>query len=349
MRVYTIIIWVQEAVMSGKKKQEKESLATFRRITEMDRMIASGAYPNVQAFRDKFEISEATVHRDLDALRYDFGADEYLCYDRIKKGYYYTSPTFRIPAQLTTEKQIVAAQLMANLLKTLKGSPIYEQAVGVFSSLSSNIEQDTKLNARKLSNRVLFLGMAPVAIDDSLWGQLEEAMAGNRYAEFDYQKGNRAYRITIQPYQLIYYNGMWTLYGKETNPGFEGEKFFNLPGIKNFEIKKETFELPSDFSYEKHAIGNFGRHIGDKTYHFEIKILASWLAEYIRTYNWAPDQRFRKQKDRSTIMSFTSNQYNPVLDWVLEKGKNVQPLKPERLVKAWKENAIAMAAMAKEM
>ena len=107
--------------------------------------------------------------------------------------------------------------------------------------------------------------------------------------------------------------------------------------------------MPSDFSYEKHAIGNFGRYIGNETYHFEIKISASWLAEYIRTYNWASDQKLRKQKDGSTIMSFTSNQYNSVLDWILEKGKNVLPLKPKRLVKDWKETVIAMADMAKEI
>ena len=34
---------------------------------------------------------------------------------------------------------------------------------------------------------------------------------------------------------------------------------------------------------------------------------------------------------------------------MLEKGKNVLPLKPKRLVKDWKETVIAMADMAKEM
>lgn len=122
------------------QKEKRESLATFRRIVQYDKMIASGIFPNVQDFADTFEISHATVHRDLDALCYDFGADEYLEYDRAEKGYFYKSPTFRIPALLTTEKQIVSAELMANLLKLIKGTPVYAQAVEVFASLSTNIE-----------------------------------------------------------------------------------------------------------------------------------------------------------------------------------------------------------------
>ena len=335
--------------MRKRKNGEKESLATFRRITQYDRMIASGIYPSIKDFIDTFGISEATVHRDLIALRYDFGADEYLEYDRIKKGYYYTNPTFRIPALLTTEKQIIAAQLMANLLDMIKGTPIYAQAIEVFTTLSANIEQDNKLNAKKLSSRILFLGMNPVDIQNKVWSKLEEGLSGNHYIAFDYTKNGITYRISMKPYQLIYYNGMWSLYGYEINPGYEGIRFFNLPVIKNIQIKKETFELPENFAYEKHAIGNFGRHIGSETYTFKVIILVDWIADYAKTYNWAPDQKFEEEADGTTVMSFTSNQYYPVLDWVLQRGKFIIPVAPERLVDDWKDHALAMANIAKEL
>ena len=71
---------------------------------------------------------------------------------------------------LTTERQIISAQLMSNLLNIIKGTPVYTQAIEVFTTLASNIEQDSKLNAKKLSNRILFLGMEPVDIKDQTWG-----------------------------------------------------------------------------------------------------------------------------------------------------------------------------------
>lgn len=325
------------------KSHSRESLATFRRIVQYDKMIASGTFPGVQDFMREFEISEATVHRDLDALRYDFGADDYLKYDRNKKGYHYTSPTFRIPALLTTERQIVAAELMSNLLRLIKGTPIYSEAIEVFASLSSNIEQNEKLNAKKLSGRVLFLGMSSVQIADETFSKLENALGENRYIKFDYEKDNATYRISMKPYQLIFYQGMWTLFGYETNKNYEGLKMFNLPEIKNLEVCRETFELPKDYSYEHHAIGNFGKFIGSETYLFKIKITAKWISDYAKTYNWAADQTFEDLDDGSTVMSFTSNQYFPVLHWVLEKGKFAIPLSPERLVNDWKDNARKMA------
>ena len=55
------------------------------------------------------------------------------------------------------------------------------------------------------------------------------------------------------------------------------------------------------------------------------------------------------QDHGSTIMTFTSNQFYPVLDWVLEKGMFVKPLAPQKLVDTWKENVIVMGTMVEKM
>src|SRR5574344_2460497 len=104
------------------EKMKKESLSTYRRILIIDKLIASGSYPNVKTFMEKCEVSEATINRILDALRRDFGAEDILMYDRLKKGFYYNRPSFRIPAMLTSEKQIIAAKQISNLLNLIKGT-----------------------------------------------------------------------------------------------------------------------------------------------------------------------------------------------------------------------------------
>ena len=325
----------------AKEKVKKQYLNGYERILKIDYMISHMHYPSVEDFARETEASIPTINRDLRDLRMKFGAEDILQYDRIEKGFYYTRPSFRIPAMLTSEKQIIAARLMSNLLKLIKDTPIYKQAIEVFSSLSDNIEDDSKLNAKKLSNRIMFLGMDPVKIDDDIWSKLEEAMSKNNYVSFDYLNYDEPF--VVAPWQLIYSEGMWSLYSYY--PKEKGTRFVNLPGIHNLKIDPRTFELPPDFEYSKRAKGNFRRYIGKETWQYKLKITSPKTLNYIKTYNWAEDQQFETLSDGSTLMTFTSNQEYPILGWTLSHGMYVQPLEPEWLVKEWGKNVKQMARL----
>lgn len=331
----------------AKEKVKKQYTNGLERILKIDWMISNLRYPSVQNFAEETGASIPTINRDLRDLRNKFGAEGILQYDRYKKGFYYTRPSFRIPAMLSSEKQIVAASLMTKLLELIKNTPVYKKAIEVFNSLSNNIDENTKLNAKKLSNRILFLGMDPVKIDDEIWSNLEEALSKNCYIKFDYLKYNR--KIVVQPWQLIYSEGMWCLYAYNPNPEIKEIRFYNLTGIKNLELLKESFELPKAFEYTKRAKGNFRRYIGKELLFYKIKITSENTLNYIRTYKWTDDQKFEEQKDGSTIMTFSSNQDYPILGWVLSHGMYVQPLEPEWLVEEWGNNVKAMANIAKKM
>lgn len=331
----------------AKEKVKKQYTNGLERILKIDWMISNLRYPSVQKFAEETGASIPTINRDLRDLRNKFGAEGILQYDRYKKGFYYTRPSFRIPAMLSSEKQIIAASLMTKLLELIKNTPVYKKAIEVFNSLSNNIDENTKLNAKKLSNRILFLGMDPVKIDDEIWSNLEEALCKNCYIKFDYLKYNR--KFVVQPWQLIYSEGMWCLYAYNPNPEIKEIRFYNLTGIKNLELLKENFELPKDFEYTKRAKGNFRRYIGKELLFYKIKITSEKTLNYIRTYKWTDDQKFEEQKDGSTIMTFSSNQDYPILEWVLSHGMHVQPLEPEWLVEEWGKNVKAMANIAKKM
>lgn len=226
---------------------------------------------------------------------------------------------------------------MQNLLETLRGSPVFNQSVEVFATLANGIDEGTEENfAKKLSNRIVFLGMNSVAISKEVWSTMETALAKNRLITFNYSfydGSDFSKSYTIEPWQLIYSQGMWSLYGKDLHE--KKTKFFNLPLVSNVQLKKETFELPPDFEYTKRVKGNFGRYIGNETYDFKIRINSDITANYIKTYKWADDQRFETQADVSVLMTFSSNQYYPVLNWGLSHGQWVVPLEPEKLLDEW--------------
>lgn len=330
----------------SKKKIKRKCPAGYRRLLEIDKLISSNTYPSVKTLMKECDASEATINRDLLNLRNDFGAEDILKYDKVKKGFYYTRPSFRLPAMFSSEKQIIAAKLVSNLLNLIKDTPIYKQAIEIFTSLSNNLDDNEKLNAKKLSTRILFLGMTPVKVDDKTWSLLEEAMSSNNYVSFTYRKQSQ--KFLIAPWQLIYSEGMWTLYGYNPQDEVKDTRFYNLPEIDNLKIDKRTFELPKDFEYTKRAKGNFRRYIGKNTYNFKIKILSEATLNYIKTYKWASDQKFIKQSDGNTIMTFTSNQDYPVLGWVLSHGMYAVPLEPQWLVNEWKKNVRGMYSAARK-
>lgn len=154
--------------------------------------------------------------------------------------------------------------------------------------------------------------MDPVKIDDDIWAKLEEAMSKNNYIRFKYLNYEREF--VVQPWQLIYSEGMWSLYTYNQMPDIREVRFYNLPRIHDLEIdKKNTFELPEDFEYTKRSKGNFHRYIGLKSLSCKLKITSEKTLNYIRTYNWAENQQFEKLADSSTIITFTANQDYPLL------------------------------------
>ena len=233
----------------SEKKAKKQFLNSYERILKIDHMIAAGRYPSAEELAIATDTSVPTINRDLRDLRNKFGAEGILKYDRFKKGFYYTRPSFRIPAMLTSEKQIVAAQLMSNLLNLIKNTPVYKKAIEVFNSLSDNIDEDKNLNSKKLSNRILFLGMDPVNIDDEIWSKLEDALAKNCYIKFDYLNYNR--KFVVQPWQLIYSEGMWTLYAYNQNQEIKDIRFYSSRIWKSF---RDSFQFQFDFSFDRNNL-----------------------------------------------------------------------------------------------
>jgi hypothetical protein len=62
---------------------------------------------------------------------------------------------------------------------------------------------------------------------------------------------------------------------------------------------------------------------------------------------WATDAAMSApDADGSAVFSFTSTQYDKVLEWVLSCGDNAFPLEPARLAADWKEIVASMADMA---
>lgn len=197
-----------------KKKQQKPFLDNYQRILKIDEMISQNNFPSVKDFVNQTGASIPTINRDLRDLRKKYGAGKRLKYDRFEKGFYYSEP-FKVTPAVPAEKNTAAVEKMLRLLRIIRGPYIYQNALDVFLSLNGDKENNPGLDSKKLSDRILFLDMEPVKIDQEIWSKLEKAMSRNNYVSFEYR--NLLRRFVVQPLQLVYSDGMWSLYAYNQN------------------------------------------------------------------------------------------------------------------------------------
>ena len=108
-------------------------------------------------------------------------------------------------------------------------------------------------------------------------------------------------------------------------------------------LLSKKFTIPRNFDYRSlEGISYFGVYSGGKAYHFTIEIKGD--TRWIRERLWAEDQRIEKLKG-GIKLSFTSNQFEKVLEWILHIGPNARPLAPKNLVERWKTTIQEMAVV----
>jgi hypothetical protein len=120
---------------------------------------------------------------------------------------------------------------------------------------------------------------------------------------------------------------------------------FSLNLMKDIELAVNTFRPPKNFDYRALIGGShFGILAGQKMYHFKIAFTGN-SAEWVKERKWADDQKFTKTKD-GVIITFTSTQFEKVVEWMLSRGSTARPLSPELLVNTWQQNIKEMQNLA---
>jgi predicted DNA-binding transcriptional regulator YafY len=317
------------------------------RICFIDREIASGKFPNTRYLAEKYEgISVSTISRDI-AFMKDF-LNAPIEYDALRRGYYYLEPRYRIPGSFANAEDLLALGMAKNILSLSRGTPLYEAVSNLLDSITAPLAQDGKTDW--IENRIVVPQVPSAKIPPETWNAIIEGLRENLILVFDYRGvwdevwDEDFHNYRIRPYQLLFDNGLWFLYGfsEERN----GIRIFSLSRIKNIALTKTHFELPKDYDYRRASGGShFGVFAGQKKYHFKIAFYDE-AAVWVRERQWTDDQKIT-ESDEGLVIDFTSTQYNKVFEWIMSRGCAACPLEPEKLVEDWRGHIAKMREMAK--
>ena len=321
------------------------------RIYFIDREIASGKYPNAPALARKYETSLSSISRDIAYMRDMMHAP--IAYDFFKKGYYYTEKTYRLPAAYATADDLLALGMTKNLLDLYQNTPIHEAALNLLENILAPLHGEQ--NAEWFLDRIIIPKTASAQVDAETWNNIVIGLRENRVITFHYEDAQAERLYTrekapklkldirrVHPYQLIFDRSNWYLYAFDEDR--KELRLFSVARMNDVALKTETFTIKKDFDYRSmEGISYFGIYKGAQTNKFVIEITGD--TRWIKERQWAEDQQIQKIKD-GIKLSFTSNQFEKVLEWTLSQGAYAKPLAPKVFVELWKAIVRDMAKIA---
>ena len=249
-------------------------------------------------------------------------------------------------AELSEAEKKEQISIISSFLDSIKDSPVYEKAKEFLAGEEKKLRSFGNRNSANFS-RILFMGAPEANIQKETWEKIYKAMGTNSILQIEYtpEGKNKSETYKVQPFQLIFDNGIWELWAYCLRQKHEGMKLFNLSRISSVAILELAgkFVLPKNYTFKNFVVGNFGCFNDENPQIYKIKFPKdsyAWL--YSKDRIWGGNQSI-EETDNGYILSFEASQFKPILRWILGWGDEAVPLEPPELVAEWKEKVIKMA------
>jgi len=310
------------------------------RLYKIDQEIASGKFPNAPYMAKVHETSISSIHRDIAYMKDLLKAP--IEYDFFKKGYYYTEKTFRLPAAYASADDLIALGMAKNLMDLYRNTPLHDAALNLLQNISVPLKEIE--NTEWFKDRIIVPKSSIVPVDNEVWHKIISALKENRIITFMYDGpgvNNKKLR-RVHPYQILFDQQAWFLsaYDEERKE----RRMFAFSCISKPELTDEKFSLKPGFDYRTfEGLSYLGVFAGSKTFKFVIEVYGD--TRFVRERLFADDQVIQ-DLNNGIKLTFTSNQFDRVLSWLLSHGSGACPLAPKQLVDSWKRAIAEMASMA---
>lgn len=307
-------------------------LSILRNVDEASEVKYNSIY-----FEKLFDVSNITILRSIKKLK-----KRNLIQEKQIHGSYVINKSFDddyYPAEI--KKNIALVASLSGLLQQFKNTPIYNQVRDLILFLQPEVAKEDDVFA---SGRVIVSPQMEYDVNVKNWDKVYEAIQKNHKIKFRYMKpytNNEAQR-TVWPFQLILDNG--TVYLFAYSEYYDVVVLYDLNYLADVVVLNEEFELPEKYDINDFSGGGrLGAFKSEKIDKFKIRF-TYYAKDWIKEHKWADDQTFTEDEE-STTVTFTSSQFEKVLELTLSWGCQAKPLAPARLVKRWKQEVLAMAEM----
>jgi len=335
LRTRNVRVLVQYCPLIDHRKDRfgsmERSKTQFVRLQELDTAIRRGKYPNCLSFAQDWEVSQKTIQRDIEFLKYSLGAS--IEYDRGRQGYYYTDTNWFLPALNISEGELFALMLGAQAMSVYKGTAIAETLQAILDKIAAALPEVVSVRPDDAAIGLSFVGLPSRPVDPEIWRTVVRAIR-NRTAilatyRAEAKAESKSYRI--HPYHLANLHGDWYLLA--CLPPHGDVTQFALSRFERAAVTNDHFPEPDRQAIEDHLHETFGKFVrtGREPLHKVRVAFTKDIAHRLTARQWHPDQKLKQHKDGSGTLEFPAASLEEAMQWVLGGGRHVQVQSPDEL------------------
>jgi predicted DNA-binding transcriptional regulator YafY len=295
------------------------------RVHRIDAIIREGGFPSLARMAKALEVSERTIHRDLEHLRADRGAP--LKYSNERKGYYYEGTSYSLPLVDFTEQEIFALLVAKNAILHYAGVPYEKHLRTAFKKLIELLPDDSVLPTGDAERFFSFRFGASRTVDQEALDMAVKALQSRRSLKIRYYSAGRddENERMVDPYHIDNLRGDWYMFAYCHMR--KGVRNFALNRIRECRILDREFEPDPSFSYAEYIKDAFGILVQEDPVEVAIEF-RGFEARLVRERLWHGSQHIEERPDGTVLLRMRVTGLSEVKHMVLSCGADARVIEP---------------------
>ena len=319
---------MKQARRAARTAIEQFSRPPLARMMQLHAQLQARKFPNCRKLAHELEVSEKTIQRDIEFMRYQLGLP--IEYDQLHFGFVYTEPVTSFPNIQVSEGEIVALFVAQKALQQYRGTPFELPLRAAFNKIGHGLKDRITFSWSELDAAISFRPVGQSVADLEVFELLSRAVLESAEVEFQYRKlrSRAAEMRRVRPYHLACVDNQWYLFGFDRVR--QQVRTFALPRIDNPRRTGARFKRPANFSIGKFLDSSFGVFQSDGRNKVRIRF-QRFAAQLVRERVWHHSQKLRELRDGRLELQLQLGSLEEIERWILSWGEEAEVLEPARL------------------
>lgn len=302
----------------------------LRRFLVIDRELRNKTYPTYDRLAELTETNPRTLQRDVMFLQNEYKAP--IAFNHARNGWEYTEPTYRLPAVLITEGELLGLFIATQSLHLVQGTPYAADLQRAIRKITEMLPEEISIRWESIEGASSFRQSVTTLQDLDTFRRLADAVLHRRQLRLRYFTASRdaeSERI-IDPWHLANIDGEWYLYAfchrRQKTLTFVPAR------IRDLEETGFTFARPENFSIGDFLDGTFRvvQEAGQPLQTVRLRF-APTATKYVREKLYHPSQKNEFHDDGGVTIELQLRSLIEVRRFVMSWGSECTVLEPAEL------------------